>query len=111
MDLSSADYKKITKFYGLSKQNNKTYKNLAENLLADKLCKCIKKVHTGTETREKRAISICRNSIFKNRNIDLYKFKCKKGPSLLSKKGTKKKLKKFRKTIGFNKTKRTKKNK
>jgi len=78
--------------------------------LADKLCKCIKKVRTNSQVDEKRAISICRESIFKNRHIDLYKFKCKKRASLVSKKGTKKKLRKFRKTIGFNKTKRSKKN-
>lgn len=111
MELSSADYKKITQFYGIPKQNNKTYKDLAETVLADKMCKCIKKVRSNTNINEKRAIGICRESIFKNRNIDLYKFKCKKGASLVSKKGTKKKMRKFRKTIGFNKTKRAKKNK
>lgn len=62
----------------------------------------------------------CLNNYLKQNNysgehfndlLDLYKFKCKNGPSLISKKGTKKKLRKFRKTIGFNKTKRSKKNK
>ena len=41
---------------------------------------------------KKRAIGICRESIFKNRNIDLYKFKCKKRRfSCFKKKGTKEK--------------------
>tara|TARA_R110001599_G_scaffold72903_1_gene201953 strand:+ start:778 stop:1116 length:339 start_codon:yes stop_codon:yes gene_type:complete len=112
MELSSYDYQKIGRFYGIPKQNNKTYKDLAEGVLADKLCKCIKKVRPkNAKLGEKRAISVCRGTIFKKRHIDLYKFKCKNGPSLISKKGTKKKLRKFRKTIGFNKTKRSKKNK
>jgi hypothetical protein len=64
-----------------------------------------------TKVLEKDAIGVCRKSIFKNRGIDFYNFKCKKGQKLLSKQGTKKQLNKFRKKIGFNKTKKSKKNK
>jgi hypothetical protein len=109
MELSKNDYKKITEFYGIPKQTNKTYKDLAEKVLANKLCKCIKKVRSTPKFDEKRAISICRNSIFKKRHIDLYSFKCKNSSSLIPKKKTKKKLRKFRKTIGFKKTRRSKK--
>ncbi len=111
MELSTTDYQKIAHFYGIPKQNNKTYKELAEDILALKLCKCIKKVKTTKMIGENAAIGICRENIFKKRKIDLYTFKCKKGTSLISKKGTKKKLRKFRTKIGFNKTKRAKKNK
>lgn len=109
--MSYNDYKKITQYYQIPKTNNKTYKELAENILADKLCKCIKKVRSSKKHNEALAISVCRNSIFKKRNIDFYTFKCKKGQNLLPKKGTKKNIKKFRKNINFNKTKKSKINK
>jgi hypothetical protein len=112
MELSSTDYKKIVQFYQLPKSNNKTYKELAEDVLASKLCKCIKKVRKNTQLGEKSAIGICRNNIFQKRNIDFYNFKCKKGHKLLSKKGTQKQvLNKFRNKTGFNKTKKTKRTK
>lgn len=111
MELSTTDYQKIVHFYGIPKQNNKSYKELAEDILAVKLCKCIKKVKTKNMVGEKTAIGICRENIFNKRKIDLYTFKCKQRASLISKKGTKKKLRKFRTNIGFNKTKRSKKNK
>ena len=43
MNLSQTDYKKIINYYELSKSNNKSNKELAEDVLALKLCKCIKK--------------------------------------------------------------------
>jgi hypothetical protein len=102
MDLSQTDYKKIVHYYQIKKQKNKTYKESAEDILANKLCKCIKKVRPY-DNNEDAAITICRDNIFKKRGIDFYNFKCKKG--------TKKNLRKFRKKIGFNKTKKAKKNK
>ena len=44
-------------------------------------------------------------------HVTQYTCKCKKGQKLISKKGTKTQVKKFRKKIGFNKTKKSKKNK
>jgi hypothetical protein len=108
MELSSTEYKKIAQFYDIPKPSNKSYKDIAEHILAGKLCKCIKKVQSRRQIPEKAAIGVCRESIFTNRGLDFYTFKCKKGPKLLSKKGTQKILKKFRKKIGFNKTKRKK---
>ena len=109
MELSSMDYRKIAHFYQIPKPNNKSYKEISEDVLASKLCKCIKKVRTSRQVDESAAIGVCSDSIFKNRNIDFYNFKCKKGAQLLPKKGTKRVLNKFRKKIGFNKTKKTKK--
>ena len=111
MELSSMEYKKIAQFYEIPKPANKSYKEIAEDILAGKLCKCIKKVRSSQQVLEKAAIGVCRKSIFKNRGIDFYNFKCKTGQKLISKKGTKKQLHKFRNKIGFNKTKRSKKNK
>lgn len=109
MELSSAEYKKIAQFYNIPKPSNKSYKDVAEHVLAGKLCKCIKKVKSLRRIQENAAIGVCRDSIFKNRGIDFYNFKCRKGQKLLSKKGTKKVLKKFRQRIGFNRTKKAKK--
>ena len=100
----------IVHYYQIKKQKNKTYKESAEDILSNKLCKCIKKVRPY-DNNEDAAITICRDNIFKKRGIGFYNFKCKKGNKLVPKKGTKKVLKKFRKKIGFNKTKKAKKNK
>ena len=45
------------------------------DVLANKLCSCIKKVDSKDE---KRSIAICVNSMFKNRGLKLQKFSCKK---------------------------------
>jgi hypothetical protein len=103
MNLNSNDYKKIIKYYKIQPNKNISDKQLAEDLLSSKLCKCIKKV-TNTNINEKGAIAICRKTIFKNRNIDFYNFKCKKSSKFVSKKGTTKKLRKYNKKIKFNKT-------
>tara|TARA_B100000424_G_scaffold271654_1_gene275535 strand:- start:1545 stop:1886 length:342 start_codon:yes stop_codon:yes gene_type:complete len=103
MDLTDNDYKKIVLFYYEKKPKNITYKKLAEEILAKKLCKCIKKVQTP-KLPEKSAIAICRKSIFENRNIDFFTFKCKNGNALKKKKGSNKTLKKFRRKIGFKKS-------
>tara|TARA_Y100000389_G_C17391576_1_gene480171 strand:- start:854 stop:1237 length:384 start_codon:yes stop_codon:yes gene_type:complete len=127
MNLTSHDYKKIVKFYNLPKRSDKTYKEMAEDILSEKLCKCIKKVKRNdiscfkkTKNKkitcvkkiknvltEKQSIGICRNSIFKKRNIDFYKFSCKQSKKLIPKKHTRKTLRKFSKRIKFNKTKKS----
>lgn len=103
MDLNTSDYKKIIKYYNIKNTGKNTYKYLAEDILANKLCKCIKKVNKNIDN-EKASIAICRKNIFKNRKIDFYNFKCKKSRRLIPKKGTMKNLKKFSKNIKFNKT-------
>ena len=108
MELSSGDYKKIVDYYQIPKQNGKTYKTLAENMLADKLCKCIKSVKSKPGLNEKSAIGICRDSIFKKRNIDFYTFECKKKARLHKKKNTIRRLKKFSKNIAFDEIKKPK---
>ncbi len=106
MDLNSNDYKKIVNYYNIQNDKQTSNKILAENILASKLCKCIKRVD-NKRINEKSAIAICRKSIFKNRNIDFYNFKFKKSPKFVSKKGTtKKRLRKFSKKVKFNKTKK-----
>lgn len=77
------DYKKILKYYNITmpKTRLKT-KSMAEKILAEKLCRCIKKVKKKNKLPENRAIGICRNSIFHNRNLNIYQFECKKNAKL-----------------------------
>ena len=97
---------------------NKTRK-LAEDVLAKKLCKCIKSVQSSFESRTRKnrnalqrrnksrkqplnegaAIGICRKNIFKNRGIDFNRFVCKKRAKLIRDFKKKYALQKTRKEI------------
>jgi hypothetical protein len=57
----------------------------AENILASKLCKCIKKVD---KVNEGRAIGICTKTIINNKGFTRGKFTCKKKQSIVLKKKT-----------------------
>ena len=115
MDLTASDYKKIASYYQIPKSKNKTYKEIAEHVLASKLCRCIKsidsynnnnspnKITTTKKNNENAAIGVCRKSIFKNRNIDFYDFKCKKKPRLIKKSKSSSALTKTLKKVRFEK--------
>ena len=48
--LTKSDYEKILNYYNIpfsSSESSKQIKNKAEEILAEKLCKCIKKVKEG----------------------------------------------------------------
>jgi len=96
MELSNNDYLDILKFYNISfkKLNKQQIKNIAEQKLAEKLCRCIKKVNTESK---KNAIAICKNSVLKKKNLNIYGFKCKKKPRFLTNKGNRKKMNKIKK--------------
>ena len=96
MDLTKKDYVTILQYYNLPYQNmaKGEMKSACERLLAEKLCRCIKKVKNIKS--EKSRIAICKNSIFKKRNLNMFGFTCKKRIGLLSKKNTRKKLVKNR---------------
>ena len=79
--LKAKDYNTILKFYKvpLDKKTRKTRRNLAEKLLATKLCRCIKTVtHKNKTRKESRAIAICNNSVIKKKGYRIKKFTCKK---------------------------------
>lgn len=109
MRLTNKDYIKIVKHYGRSvpltkkrRIDNKKTRKMAKQLLANKLCMCIKKVQkSNTKLKEPAALAICNKSIFKNRNIKHYRFTCKKGSKLLNKKGQNYSLSKTSNTIKF----------
>ena len=94
--LKKNDYIKILDYYDIpitSSDTSKQIKNKAEQILAEKLCKCIKKVknsNTYTDTNsdskdvnESRAIAICNDTIFRRKGIRHSNFTCKKHPRLL----------------------------
>ena len=61
--LTSSDYLKILDYYNIDSRKMKKgrRRSVAKDILASKLCRCIKKIAT---TNESQAISICKNSIF-----------------------------------------------
>ena len=84
MNLTHKDYKKILKYYKLKipKSKSKTQKK-ALNVLAGKLCRCIKKVQKKNIRRTKKykknaATGICVSSIIKKRGLKHNRFTCKK---------------------------------
>ena len=92
--LKKDDYIKILNYYNIpiaSTDSSKTIKHKAEEILADKLCKCIKKVKNtddeiDTETpteAESKAIGICNDSIFRRKGLKHSGFTCKKRPAFL----------------------------
>ena len=81
-NITSDEYIKILQFY--NKEIPKTKKLLeieAENILSEKLCRCIKKVENKIKKRnEAIAIGICSKTIFNNKGLTRGKFKCKGKP-------------------------------
>ena len=96
MNLTTADYKNILKYYKITDAQlrilkPREIKEKAEHLLATKLCRCIKKVSAKSKS-EAKAIAICNKSVIKKKKLAIFKFTCKKGAKLLPKKGTRKVL-------------------
>ena len=86
MNLSKQDYCNILNFYNINFNKNlsiKFIRKLAEKIIAEKLCRCIKKVPNKNQP-ESRAIGICNYSVIQRKNLKIRGFTCKKKPSLLS---------------------------
>ena len=74
-ELKYKDYISILKFYKMDiPKSKRALKQQAENILSDKLCRCIKKVEPEYEAK---SISICTKSIFNRKNLKRGKFNCK----------------------------------
>jgi hypothetical protein len=76
MDLSKSDYIKILNYYKLRiplGSSSKTLKNRAENIISEKMCRCIKKVGTDNEPR---AIGICTKTVINRKGYRRGKFSC-----------------------------------
>ena len=95
--LKKNDYIKILNYYDITvlpTDSSKTIKSKAEKILAEKLCKCIKKVKDSDDetisdgdgngnAEESKAIGVCTDSIFRRKGLRHGKFTCKKTARLL----------------------------
>ena len=84
MKLTRGDYLKILHHYqprtrklSWSKMTTKYVKERAHRILAEKLCRCLKRVSKTTNSDEGRQIAYCTRSIFKNRCLRHHGFRCK----------------------------------
>lgn len=81
LQLTNKDYVNILKFYKKNiPKSKRILKMTAEKILNDKLCKCIKKVDPGDESK---SIAICTSAIFNRKGIKRGKFTCKKKRTLV----------------------------
>lgn len=78
-NLTQKDYMKILEFYDKTiPKSKRLLEEEAENILSEKLCKCIKKVEDKVKmTNEARAIGICTKTIFNRKGLTRGKFNCK----------------------------------
>ena len=79
MKLSKQDYIDVLNFYTINFNKDlpkKLLKKMTEKIIAEKLCRCIKKV-PNEGFPESRAIGICNNSVVQKKNLGIYKFTCK----------------------------------
>lgn len=101
MKLNKLDYIEILKFYNINFNENlpkKLLKKMVENIIAKKLCSCIKKVPNLNQP-ESRAIGICNYSVLQRKNLKIKRFTCKKRPKLLNKTNENSSNDKIQKTI------------
>lgn len=102
--LTKSDYLNILSHYNMKPvYKNKTYKGnkkiknidlkktkkKVHKILSKKICTCIQSINNSNK------FAICNTSIFHNKGIRNFGFKCVNGPKLIPNKKTKKKLKKI----------------
>ena len=74
-ELTKNDYQNILIFYKKKiPRSNRLLKLRAENILSNKLCRCIKKLDPQNESK---SIGICTKTIFNKKGYTRGKFKCK----------------------------------
>ncbi len=80
MKLTKWDYLSILKYYNIDSKGmtELALKKNAEDILARKMCRCIKAVQKYNTSPEKRAVAICRDSVLKKKNLNNFTFTCKK---------------------------------
>ena len=87
-ELTTNDYKQIIEYYDKPvPKSARLIKAAADKILAQKLCRCIKKVEKKVKSAsEGRAIGICTKTIFNSKGITRGKFKCKGKQSVKTRK-------------------------
>jgi hypothetical protein len=74
-ELKNKDYINILKFYKLNiPKSKRLLKQQAENILSEKLCRCIKKLEPEYKAK---SVPICTESIFNRKGVKRGKFNCK----------------------------------
>jgi len=99
MNPAYEDYKTILKFYkikNIEKLSKKEIKKYAEDILAEKLCSCIKKVTKSNKLPEPSAIAICKDSVVRRKKLKINRFTCKNKPKLIPNKKTRKNIQKIK---------------
>jgi hypothetical protein len=75
-ELTKTDYMKILAYYDIKvPKTTEKIKQDAENILAKKLCSCIKKVNPVNEAE---SIGVCTRSIFNRKQLKRGTFRCKR---------------------------------
>ena len=93
--ITKNDYRNILKYYKVKiPGSNQLLEEKAKSILAEKLCRCIKKIDLENEAR---SIGICTKTIFNKRGFKRGKFTCKKTQSVEFSKMNKNKNKNTRK--------------
>jgi hypothetical protein len=83
-ELTNKEYKKILDYYNKPIPYSKSLlKKHAENILAEKLCRCIKKLDPE---KEARSIGICTKTVINRKGYTRGKFQCKGKKSITIKK-------------------------
>jgi hypothetical protein len=79
-ELTNKDYVSILKYYNLSiPKSKRLLQKQAEQIMATKLCKCIKKLDPENEAK---SIGICTKTIFNRKGYTRGQFQCKKKQSV-----------------------------
>jgi hypothetical protein len=79
-ELTNKDYISILKYYNLSiPKSKRLLQKQAEQIMATKLCKCIKKLDPENEAK---SIGICTKTIFNRKGYTRGQFQCKKKQSV-----------------------------
>jgi hypothetical protein len=90
-ELTNKDYVSILKYYNLNiPRSKRLLKKQAEHIMAEKLCKCIKKIDPINEAK---SIGICTKTIFNRKGYTRGQFQCKKKLSVKFRKTNKSKNK------------------
>ena len=91
-ELTNKDYISILKYYKLNiPKSKRLLKKQAEKIMAEKLCKCIKKIDPENEAK---SIGICTKTIFNRKGYSRGQFQCKKKLSVKFRKTNKNKTRK-----------------
>ena len=110
-DLTTTDYVNILKGYDIEiPRDKKELKRKAENVIAIKLCGCIKKVSNGEKRREPQAIGVCTKSIINIKGYVRSDFKCKRNGRKVTLKKKKKQIKQNNRKGNSSKSTKSKKN-